>query len=54
MKNIIVTLLFIAGCGMAECQTNQLLTPEVFAKRLHETPDGQLVDALLKNSRKVI
>ncbi|MEZ5108147.1 MAG: thioredoxin domain-containing protein [Bacteroidia bacterium] len=44
MKNIIVTLLLIAGCGMAECQTNQLLTPEVFAKRLHETPDGQLVD----------
>ena len=44
MKNIIVTLLFIAGCGMAVCQTNQLLTPEVFAKRLHETPDGQLVD----------
>lgn len=44
MKNLIITLLFIACYGVANSQTYQLMTPEVFSKRLHETPDAQLVD----------
>ncbi len=34
----------MASCGIANCQTNELLTPEAFAKRLSEAKDAQLVD----------
>jgi rhodanese-related sulfurtransferase len=50
MKNSIpfrlylITIVFFTSCGIANSQKEQLLTPEVFAKRLHETSDAQLVD----------
>ncbi|MCW5919497.1 MAG: thioredoxin fold domain-containing protein [Bacteroidetes bacterium] len=44
IQSLLIVVVLLASCGVANSQKGKLLTPEVFEKMLHETPDAQVID----------
>ena len=44
IQSLLIVVVLLASCGVANSQKGKLLTPEVFEKMLHETPEAQVID----------